>query len=242
MTRASIITGHKSDMKTSPDLRVPGLLAKWPIIGIVMILVGGAVFGALAYNVWTKGPLLQWDVPITTELHQEAVKEPPRIIELLTFGFFVGKELVQVIAIILALYFLHKRFWRELAMLLVGLGGGALIWYFLTGIFNRPRPEAQIGIVVTDPSFPSGHVITAVLAYGLLAYLFVPKMPSLFWKWVVVIAAILTILYIGFSRLVLGGHYLTDLLAGYALGIAWAGLVYTLIERISMGRQRSGNR
>jgi membrane-associated phospholipid phosphatase len=242
MTRASIMTGHKSDVKTSPDLRVPGLLAKWPIIGIVMFLIGGAIFGALAYNVSTKGPLLQWDVPITTELHQEAVKEPPRIIELLTFGFFVGKELVQVIAIILALYFLHKRFWRELAMLLVGLGGGALIWYFLIGIFNRPRPAAQIGIVVTDPSFPSGHVITAVLAYGLLAYLFVPKMPSLFWKWVVVLASLLTILYIGFSRLVLGGHYLTDLLAGYALGIAWAGLVYTLIERISMGRQSRGIR
>jgi len=95
---------------------------------------------------------------------------------------------------------------------------------------------------VTDPSFPSGHVITAVLAYGLLAYLFVPKMPSLFWKWVVVIAAILTMLYIGFSRLFLGGHYLTDLLAGYALGIAWAGLVYTLIERISMRRKSSNVR
>jgi undecaprenyl-diphosphatase len=73
-------------------------------------------------------------------------------------------------------------------------------------------------------------VITAVLAYGLLAYLFVPKMPSLFWKWVVVLAAIFTMLYIGFSRLFLGGHYLTDLVAGYALGIAWAGLVYTIIE------------
>ena len=232
------ITDHKLDTNTSRDLRAPGWLAKWPIIGIVMFLVGGLMFGALAYNVWTRGPLLQWDMPLSAEFHNEAVKEPPRIIELLTFGFFVGKELVQVITIILSLYFLHKRFWRELAMLLVGLGGGAIIWYFLIGIFNRPRPAAQIGIVVTDPSFPSGHVITAVIAYGLLAYLFVPKMPSLFWKWVVVIAAILTILYIGFSRLFLGGHYLTDILAGYALGIAWAGLVYTLIERISM---RFGN-
>ena len=234
------ITDYKLDTNTSRDLRAPGWLAKWPIIGIVMFLVGGLMFGALAYNVWTRGPLLQWDMPLSAEFHNEAVKEPPRIIELLTFGFFVGKELVQVITIILALYFLHKRFWRELAMLLVGLGGGAIIWYFLIGIFNRPRPAAQIGIVVTDPSFPSGHEITAVIAYGLLAYLFVPKMPSLFWKWVVVIAAILTILYIGFSRLFLGGHYLTDILAGYGLGIAWAGLVYTLIERISM-RRKFGN-
>jgi membrane-associated phospholipid phosphatase len=237
MARAHMMTDKRFDTKTSCDLRVPGLLAKWPIIGVVMVLVGGLLFGAFAYNVWTKGPLLQWDAPLSTELHNEAVQEPPRIIELLTFGFFVGKELVQLITIILGLYFLHKRFWRELAMLLVGLGGGAMIWYFLIGIFNRPRPQAQIGIVVTDPSFPSGHVITAVLAYGLLAYLFVPKMPSLFWKWVVVIAALLTILYIGFSRLFLGGHYLTDVLAGYAIGIAWAGLVYTLIERIAMRRK-----
>ena len=237
MARAQIMTSSQPATKPSSDLRVPGLLAKWPVIGVIMILFGSLMFGALAYNVWTKGPLLQWDVPLSRELHNEAVQEPPRIIELLTFGFFVGKELVQVIAIILGLYFLHKRFWPELAMLLVGLGGGAILWYFLIGIFNRPRPAAQMGIVVTDPSFPSGHVITAVLAYGLLAYLFVPKMPSLFWKWVVGIAALLTMLYIGFSRLFLGGHYLTDLVAGYALGIAWAGLVYTLIERISMGRK-----
>jgi membrane-associated phospholipid phosphatase len=238
MTGASIMAGNKPDTKTSRDLRVPGWFAHWPTIGVIMFLVGSLMFGAFAYNVWTKGPLLQWDVQLAKEFHNEAVKEPPRIIEILTFGFFVGKEFVQVIAIILSLYFLHKRFWRELAMLLIGLGGGALIWYFLIDIFNRPRPTEQVGIVVTDPSFPSGHVISAILCYGLLAYLFIPKMPSLFWKWVVVIATILTILFIGFSRLLEGGHYLTDILAGYALGIAWAGLVFTLIERISMRRQR----
>lgn len=223
--------------QTSSDLRTPGWLARWPIVGIVMILVGSLVFGALAYNVETKGPLLHWDVPLAKEMHNEAVKEPPRILELLIFGFFVGKELVQVLTIILGLYFLHKRFWPELAMLLIGLGGGALIWYFLIGIFQRVRPAQQIGISVSDFSFPSGHVITAVLFYGLLAYFFVPKMPSLFWKWVVAIASVLTMLYIGFSRLFLGGHYLTDLIAGYALGLAWAGLVYTLIERFFMRRR-----
>src|SRR5919198_3107894 len=145
MIKARTMTHKEFTTTPSPGLRVPGWLAKWPIIGVVMFLVGTLMFGALAYNVWTKGPLLQWDVPLTTEFHNEAVKEPPRIIELLDFGFFVGKELVQVIAIILALYFLHKRFWRELAMLLVGLGGGALIWYFLIGIFHRVRPAQQIG-------------------------------------------------------------------------------------------------
>jgi undecaprenyl-diphosphatase len=182
--------------------------------------------------VWTKGPLLQWDAPLASQFHSEAVNQPGRIIEILIFGFFVGKELLQVVVVILALYFLHKRFWPELAMLLIGAGGGAIIWYSLTGVFDRVRPANQIGIVVTDPSFPSGHTISAVLCYGFLAYLFIPKMPSLFWKWVVAIAAILTVAFIGFSRIYLGGHYLTDIVAGYGLGLAWAGLVFTLIETL----------
>jgi len=204
----------------------------WPVIGVVLFLVGAGLFGALAYNVRTNGPLLQWDVPLARQFHAQAVKQPERIIEILIFGFFVGKEMLQVIVIILSLYFLHKRFWPELAMLLIGAGGGAIIWYSLTWVFDRVRPTNQIGIVISDPSFPSGHTLSAVLCYGLLAYLFIPKMPSRFWKWVVAVAAILTMLFIGFSRVYLGGHYLTDVIAGYALGLAWAGLVFTLIETL----------
>jgi undecaprenyl-diphosphatase len=201
-----------------------------------MILVGGLMFGAMAFEVQTRGPLFQKDAPLSRTLHNEIVAAPARATELLIFGFFVGKELIQVIMIILVLYFLYKRFWPELAMLIAGLGGGALLWYFLIGVFNRPRPTAQIGITVTDPSFPSGHMISSVLCYGFLAYVFLPKMPSLFWKWVLVLAAILTVVFIGASRLILGGHYLTDILAGTGLGLAWAGLVYTLIEKLSLGR------
>ena len=152
----------RSDTNLSRGLRSPGWLAMWPTAGVVLFLIGATIFGAIAFNVWTKGPLLQWDVPLAKEMHADAVKQPSRIIELLTFGFFVGKELLQVIVIILALYFLYKRYWPELAMLLIGSGGGALIWYFLIGIFNRPRPTEQLGIVVTDPSFPSGHTISSM--------------------------------------------------------------------------------
>ena len=236
MAKAWTMT-KKIETKTSSDLRTPGWLAQWPIIGIVMVLVGGLVFGSLAYDVQTHGPLFQRDAALSRTLYNAAVKLPTRSSEYLIFGFFVGKELVQIITIILLLYFLHKRFWPELAMTIIGLGGGVVLWYILIGIFNRPRPAAQLGITVTEPSFPSGHTITAILCYGLLAYLFVPKMPSLFWKWVLVIAAVLTILYIGASRLILGGHYLTDVLAGYGFGLAWAGLTYTLIERLFLRRK-----
>jgi membrane-associated phospholipid phosphatase len=252
MSRSRTLPGQGSE-RSSCDLRSPGWFARWPMVGTIMFLVGASLFGAIAYNVSTNGPLLQWDAPFARQFHAQAIKQPERIIELLIFGFFAGKEMLQVIVVILALYFLHKRFWPELAMLLIGVGGGAIIWYSLTGIFDRVRPTGQIGIAVTDPSFPSGHAISAVLCYGLLAYLFLPKMPSIFWKWVLGLAALLTITFIGFSRVYLGGHYLTDVIAGYTLGLAWAGLVFTLIEKLflheklistekNMGVIRNGNR
>jgi membrane-associated phospholipid phosphatase len=252
MSKKRTVT-RQGSVAGSCDLRSPGWLAMTPVIGIVMFLVGAGLFGAIAYNVRTKGPLLQWDMPLARQFHAQAVNQPERIIELLIFGFFVGKELLQVIVVILALYFLHKRFWPELGMLLIGAGGGAILWSMLIEIFDRIRPAQQVGIIVSDFSFPSGHAISAVICYGLLAYLFIPKMPSLFWKWVVGIAAVLTMAYIGFSRVYLGGHYLTDVVAGYALGLAWAGLVFTLIERLflneklaskkeKLGVVRNGNR
>lgn len=214
-------------------LRSPGWLAQRPLTALTLFLIGAIVFGVLAYNVKTNGPLLQWDVPITKALHAQAEKTPYGVNEFILFGFFLGKELVEVSAWFFILYFIYKRFWREIAMIIIGWGGEGAIWYVLTRYFERHRPDAQMGIVVTDPSFPSGHTATAVLAYGLIAYMLVPLMPSRFWKWFVVLIAVAIILFIGFSRLFLGGHYLTDLIAGYALGLAWGTLVYTLLEKFA---------
>jgi undecaprenyl-diphosphatase len=227
------MAGNRIERDPAYNLVVPGWLGARPVIGIIMALIGGLAFGVLAFNVKTHGPLLQWDVPLARTFHAEAVNLPARLIEWILFGFYVGKELIQILAIFLILYFLHKRFWPELVMVLVGPGGGALLWYFVSRFFDRSRPEAQLGIVVSDrSSFPSGHVISSILFYGLLAYMLVPRMPSTFWKWFTFGAALLTIIYVAFSRLFLGGHYLTDILGGGAFGVAWAGLAYTWIEKV----------
>jgi undecaprenyl-diphosphatase len=240
MGRDRIVTEDRYQAKPASGLRVPGLFAQWPIIGLAMFLIGSLAFGALAFNVKTHGPLLQWDVPLYKRLYGDATKESARTLELWTFGFFVGKELIEVLVVILSVYFIYKRYWPELGMILIGAMGAALVWSSLMLIFNRPRPPAQVGVVVSNiPSFPSGHAMSAVVFYGFLAYLLIPKMPSLVWKWVVAIVTLLVIAYIGYSRVFEGGHYLSDILAGYALGIAWAGLVYTVIESLFMRRRTS---
>ena len=217
---------------TFESLRSPGILGKSPLIGLMLFLLGAIVFSVLAYNVKPDGAFVQWDTGTARALQSAAKSIPGALVEYVLFGFFLGKELVITIGTILAVYFLYKRFWRELAMVLIGLGGGGLIWYFLSHYFDRPRPPTQLDVLLLkDPSFPSGLALAAVLCYGLLGYLLVPRMPSRFWKWFVVTLLTLVIIFVGGSTLLLGAHYVTDVIAGYALGLAWAGLVYTLLER-----------
>jgi len=223
-------------------LRAPGLFKRLPAIGLMMIILGGLIFAGLGYNLLAHGPLVQVDTSVYKDLLSEARTAPPTVNEIMLFGFFLGKEVVQVIVAVLTLYFLYKRFWRELGMLWISSAVGSVIWNFIIAYFDRPRPPQQTGLPITTiPSFPSGHAMSALICYGFLAYLLVPKMPSRFWKWVVVIGALLIVLFDGFSRVFQGNHYLTDVLAGYALGIAWAGLVYTVIERIFIKKEELQN-
>ncbi len=220
--------------------RAPSLLARWPIIGLIMFIFGSLIFGALTYNLYTHGPLLAWDTAIANTLPAIGLKSPVFIKYIMIAGFYIGKDVITAIDLLLALYLLYKKFWQEFAMVTIGWGGYVLLFNLLSKLIGRPRPPTQIWIIVNLPGFPSGHAICAVVCYGLLAYLLARKMPSAFWKGVVVAAGVLIIGYFGFSRIFTGGHYLTDILAGYAVGIAWFGAAYTLIE-IYFQKRRSQN-
>jgi membrane-associated phospholipid phosphatase len=219
-------------------LRTPGLFHYRPVIGLSLVLLGGLCFAGLSYNLVSHGPLLQVDTTVYRDLIREAKTAPPFINEIMIFGFFVGKQLVLLIVTILCIYFIYKRYWRELAMILLSSALGSVVWNFVISYFARPRPPDQTGMVVkTIPSFPSGHTMSSLIVYGFLAYLLIPKMPSLFWKWTVGITSICIMLFIGFSRVFQGGHYLTDVIGGYAFGLAWAGIIYLLMENIFWKRK-----
>jgi len=214
-------------------LRSPGILGRVPVLGLVLFLSGGLIFGLLAYNLGANPSLSQWDMAVASTFRAAQVKAPWPWMEDLLFGLFIGKEVAVLIGTVLAVYFLHKRFWRELAMVLAGLGGGGLIWYLLSHYFDRPRPEDHLEVLqLSGPSFPSAPALIAILCFGLLAYLLVARLPSLFWKWFSGVMCTLAIAMVALSSLFFGTHYPTDVIAGNALGLAWAGFAYTLVERI----------
>ncbi len=221
----------------SGDFRAPGWLARHVSAGVLMIILGGLLFGAMAFELKTNGPLIQTDMALASQMHTLAVNTARTTNETMTFGFFLGKEVIEIIGVILVVYFIHKRFWPELGMILIGWSGGTAVWFFLTRYFDRMRPADQMGIDVHYPSFPSGHTMQSVLCFGLLAYFLMPHLPSTAWKWVIAIVAVLTMLFIGFTRVFQGGHYLSDVLAGYGIGLAWGALVYTVMEAFAIRRR-----
>lgn len=127
--------------------------------------------------------------------------------------------------IILFLLIAGGLFWKRRAFLpLIGLYlaviGSEAFTYLAKQWFARPRPELAY-YLENSYSFPSGHATAAVSFYGFIAYYFYRRQKTRARKLMVLISALAIILLIGFSRLYLGVHYLSDVLAGYAVGLVW---------------------
>lgn len=214
-----------------------GLLARIPAIGILLFLIGITVFSVLAFNVVTDGPLLAWDKPFVLALNERATQDNEFTVDAMRFSGDLGTYFATVIGLLVALYFIKKRYFHEFAMLMVGVLGGAGWFYLLSRFFGRQRPVLpEVLDPIHVPGFPSGHSMTAMLLYGLLLYLVYPHLKSPGWRLVAIFDAVMLIILVGFSRLYMGSHYPTDVLAGYAFGLAWGALVYTTIE---LYRQRN---
>ena len=110
-------------------------------------------------------------------------------------------------------------------LILVSAGGAAVLATVLKSIFQRSRPELfDSGYTASFYSFPSGHATIAVAFYGTLALLVAIRLQG--WRrWGVTVAGVAVVVLIGFSRLYLGVHYPTDIIAGYLAAAIWTGAV-----------------
>jgi undecaprenyl-diphosphatase len=108
------------------------------------------------------------------------------------------------------------------------LGGGKLVEAVLKHTFQRTRPIGALQHLGDQSySYPSGHAMGAMIGYGVLAYLVLLRVRRPMGRAAVTAAAALTIIAIGLSRLVLGVHFFTDVIGGYAAGAVWLALSLT---------------
>ncbi len=153
--------------------------------------------------------------------------------ELTTFFFWItllGKSkiiLLFTIAAISVLWLWKKR--SYIIPLLISVIGSAVFTFIGKIVFHRARPDVAI-YYENSFSFPSGHATIAVAFYGFLAYILIRNSKKWKYKINIFFAGFITILLIGFSRLYLGVHYVSDVWGGYLAGAIWLIIAISISE------------
>jgi undecaprenyl-diphosphatase len=138
---------------------------------------------------------------------------------------------VGAAAVVLAL----RRQWRLAAYLLITGAGALILDPVLKSLVGRLRPVVAHPIAHgTGNSFPSGHSLGSIVCYGAVLLVFLPAARGR-WRTVFVTVIVALVALIGISRILLGVHYLSDVIGGWAVGIAWLGLTAFAFELTRYG-------
>ena len=196
-------------------------LIAWSIVACISaVAFGFLLWGVLAHSgltiedpafaTFVAGHRLAWLTPV-----MELVTWLGSSFFIVPFGIAVGGYL-----------WLRRRTWEPLVMTAAAFLGSAGLYDIVKPAVARARPPAalQVGGADVGNAFPSGHATQTISFYGMLAVVLIICYPSRR-RWPLVIGAALVTLVVGASRLYLGVHWLTDVLGGYALGLAWLSLV-----------------
>lgn len=148
--------------------------------------------------------------------------------------FFGSVTFIVLIDLTITMWGLWKKCNRsELLLLNLTNISGVILMQILKVIFGRERPPQPWLTTATGFSFPSGHSLMTALFYGFLVFMIVRNGKA--WpgrKWLIAVLVCLPVL-VGLSRVYLGVHYASDVLAGWSMGIAWIG-VWMVISQLSV--------
>ncbi|MEO6876312.1 MAG: phosphatase PAP2 family protein [Opitutaceae bacterium] len=140
-----------------------------------------------------------------------------------------GIVVTGLITALVTAYFALNRRWREAVFMLAAVGGGALLSETLKHAYARPRPMVVPYLdLVSDLSFPSGHSMTSAIVYLTLGALLSRAVSGWRNKVFIVSAGVLLSGLVGICRVMLGVHYPSDVLAGWAAGAGWALLCWMI--------------
>jgi undecaprenyl-diphosphatase len=207
-------------------------------VGLLAAAGGLWLFGGLAEDLLTGDPIVHFDRVLDAYLHARAT--PPLTTFFLIVTALGSIETIVLLGVVVAAFFAWRRRWLFLGSWLAAVAGSAVLNHLLKGLFERPRPYFEHPLLIeTSYSFPSGHAMESFVVYGMLAYFVILTLRSWESRVAVVCGAALLVVLIGFSRMYLGVHYLSDVLAGYAAGGVWLSALITGVETIRRGKNET---
>lgn len=208
----------------TPSWRLPEFA---PLVGFMLCAGLAFVFVKIAEEM-VEGETSSFDDRILLALRVPGdLKQPigpawleTAMIDLTSFG---GVPALTFITVVVVLFLVISKRYANAALVAVSITGGAVLTRAMKFGFARPRPEIVDHLVaVQSTSFPSGHAMASAVTYLTLGALLArtERRPAVR-GFIFAVAGFLTLL-IGVSRVFLGVHYPTDVLAGWSLGAAWA--------------------
>lgn len=204
---------------------------------IALLLIAGAiwVFAEVADEV-IEGESLAFDEALLRAFRRPDDLSKPigpawllRIAEDLTA--LGGVAVISLVTVTTVGYLALRKKWGAATLVIASIGGGAIVSTLLKNLFDRPRPTAVVHLIeVQSLSFPSGHSMLSAVTYLTLGSLLARTTADWRIKTYILGMAVLLAGVIGTTRVFLGVHYPTDVLAGWCAGISWA-LLCSLIAR-----------
>ncbi len=193
-------------------------------MGIILLVLALYSFGEIIEDLIDKETLFYLDFRIQRFVEGIITPQITRFMVDITNHGSVYFTVIIIGAV--ALYFLYRRYWWELFTLFLVAGAGGMLIIILKLFFHRPRPAPQI-VAAYGYSFPSGHAFLAIIVYGFLIYMAWRLVRGEVLRFLIFSMSFIMIILIGISRVYLNVHWLTDVLGGYAAGLAW--LVFCII-------------
>ena len=196
---------------------------------IAALFVASIAFALIAALVATKDPILQRDLQVLVWLHTHG--SPIFSAFLLSISQLHSLVGITVFSLLLGIALWKRRKWHWLAALGLAVPGGMLLNAVLKWVFHRDRPVWDDPIIsLSTASFPSGHAAAATLFYGFFTVYILSHVESLALRVTCVIAAMVMVALVAFSRMYLGVHYLSDVLAAISMSTAWLVLCLTAVR------------
>lgn len=201
-----------------------------------------AAFLKLASEV-AQGHTMAFDRMLIEGLRQSTDAENPAgapwlrrvMVDLTALG---GGPLLTVITATVVAYLLVVKKWKTAAFLTVAIAGGGAANELLKSFFLRARPDLVVHLTDSySTSFPSGHAMNSALTYLTLAALLARTQKSHRIRVFFILVAVALTLAIGFSRVYLGVHWPTDVIAGWCVGAAWA-LIFAVLAHAFQRRNQ----
>jgi len=198
------------------------------VVGLAVALSLALAFGEVYESVTEADGVAGLDHPVLDAA--KTVRSPALDVAITAYTNIGGTVGMPIIAVVIMIFLATRRkSWTPVILMLAAGLGSLLITVLGKPLFGRTRPDLADAIPPYEhsPSFPSGHSLNSLVIAGIVAYLVILRLKTLRARVITVAVAAAFAITMGLSRVYLGHHWLTDVLAAWAIGISWLALVIT---------------